>query len=360
MNILKNLPGARLAATAVATLTLSTAFSTAFADARAIDHAPIGVMADHMHKAGEWMVSVRHMQMQMDGNRIGRNKASDAEILQIANSHSGPATLKVVPQDMTMDMTMLGMMYAPSDDITLMVMANYLENQMTATTYAMMGGAKLGTFTTRSEGLGDTTIAALFKVGALPAGENGKWHGSFGISLPTGSIKQADSILTPMNMKMVARLPYAMQLGSGTYDVKPSLTYTADKGSYVYGAQINATLRLDDNSQGYTLGDKASAEAWVMTSFSDQLSGSLRLKAETSGDIDGQDAAIDKPVQSAQTHMYGGERVHLGLGFNVIGHHGWLAGHRFAFEATMPIYEDLNGPQMSQDMNLTLGYQKAW
>jgi hypothetical protein len=344
----------------ILTLALSTPLTFAFAGSRAIDHAPIGVMADHMHKSGEWMVSARQMRMEMKSNKIGRNKVSDSQILQIANMHEGPATLKVVPQNMTMDMTMLGVMFAPSDDITLMMMTNYTQKKMTANTYAMMGNAKLGSFTTRSEGLGDTTIAALFNISALPKGEHGKWHGSFGVSLPTGSLKEVDTILTPMNTNQVARLPYAMQLGSGTYDLKPSLTYTADTGDYVYGGQLNATLRLDDNRQGYALGNEVDAKTWMMKSFSDQFSGSLRLEYRRSGTIDGQDPQIDKPIQSAQTQMYGGSLVNFAIGFNFIGHHGWFSGHRLAFEIQKPVYEDLNGPQMSRDTSFNFGYQKAW
>ena len=38
---------------------------------RAITHAPIGVMGDHMHKQGEMMVSYRIMNMKMSGNLQG-------------------------------------------------------------------------------------------------------------------------------------------------------------------------------------------------------------------------------------------------------------------------------------------------
>ena len=34
---------------------------------RAIDHGPIGVMGDHFHNAGEWMVSARLMRMPCPG-----------------------------------------------------------------------------------------------------------------------------------------------------------------------------------------------------------------------------------------------------------------------------------------------------
>ena len=50
----------------ILTLALSTPLTFAFAGSRAIDHAPIGVMADHMHKSGEWMVSKTKMQAFFD------------------------------------------------------------------------------------------------------------------------------------------------------------------------------------------------------------------------------------------------------------------------------------------------------
>ena len=36
--------------------------------AKAISHAPIAVMADHLHKQGEYMMSYRYMDMSMDGS----------------------------------------------------------------------------------------------------------------------------------------------------------------------------------------------------------------------------------------------------------------------------------------------------
>ena len=91
-------------------------------------HAPIGVMGDHMHKAGEWMLSYRFMRMNMEGNRIGNNSVSPEDIVTtVPNRFFGnpnqPPTLRVVPTQMTMNMHMFGVMYAPSDVITLMAMA---------------------------------------------------------------------------------------------------------------------------------------------------------------------------------------------------------------------------------------------
>ncbi len=45
---------------------------------------------------------------------------------------------------------------------------------------------------------------------------------------------------------------------------------------------------------------------------------------------------------------------------NLAGQRGNLRGLRFAFEAAVPVYQNLNGPQMDTDVILTLGLQYAW
>jgi len=79
------------------------------------DHAPIGVMADHYHHAGEWMFSYRFMRMEMGGNRLGTDDIDpDTIVTTIPNRFFGqpmqPPTLRVVPTQMTTDMHMLGAM----------------------------------------------------------------------------------------------------------------------------------------------------------------------------------------------------------------------------------------------------------
>ena len=85
-------------------------------------NAPIGVMGDHLHPDGEWMVSYRYMFMRMDKNYDGSDSISDAEVLG-----SG---YMVAPTDMDMEMHMLGIMYAPTDWLTLMGMVNLVDLSM--------------------------------------------------------------------------------------------------------------------------------------------------------------------------------------------------------------------------------------
>jgi len=40
-----------------------------------------------------------------------------------------------------------------------------------------------------------------------------------------------------------ARLPYPMQIGSGTFDLYPGLTYTGQRDQAGWGGQVLATIR---------------------------------------------------------------------------------------------------------------------
>jgi len=347
------------------------AMPTAFAHeddpkaAHAMDHAPIGVMTDHRHSQGEWMLSYRYMTMQMDGVRIGTDSVSpDTVATTVPNRFAGtpmqPPTLRVVPDDMGMDMHMVGAMYGLNDRITLMAMANFLTSEMDHTTYmGGMGTTQLGTFTTQSEGIGDTSIAAII---GLDDGTD-RTHQvnlSVGLSLPTGSTTETDQILTPMGMTPTPRLPYAMQLGSGTYDAKVALTASERTGKWGYGGQVATVIRLGDNDQGYSLGNVFEATAWLAYEPQPWLSLSGRLKAKSVGQIDGIDPAIVAPVQTADPDNYGGETLEALFGVNLLGTKGPLTGHRLAAEIGLPLHRDLNGPQLETDLTFTLGWQKAF
>ena len=63
-----------------------------------------------------------------------------------------------------------------------------------------------------------------------------------------------------------------MQLGSGTYDLLPSLTYVQQFENWSYGAQANAVIRLEsENDNGYRLGDVWGATTWVGTNLSEWI-----------------------------------------------------------------------------------------
>ncbi len=326
---------------------------------RADGHAPIGVMGDHLHKKGEFMMSYRFMTMGMKGNQQGTdNISTDTIATTIPNRFFGtpgqPQTVRVVPTEMTMDMHMLGVMYAPTDQITLMGMVNYVEKDMEHVTFqGGVGSTELGRFRTKVRGLSDTRLAALIKLGDS---HRHRWHATLGVSLPTGSNDETDDVLTPMNTRPTLRLPYPMQLGSGTYDVIAGVTYAGNAERWGWGGQWQSDIRLSENDEDYTLGDIQRLGGWVSYLVAPTLSISGRVAYFRRGNIDGMDVRIAAPVQTADPDRQKIRRVDVGVGAN------WVlpgARHRLALEVVAPVRQELDGPQLETDWHVTLGWQIA-
>ncbi len=79
----------------------------------------------------------------------------------------------------------------------------------------------------------------------------------------------------------------------------------------------------------------------------------MRLTARSTGRVDGRDPNIVAPVQTADPSFQGGDRADLGVGINLSGQEGSRRGLRFGGELGIPIYQDLNGPQMEADWSFT-------
>lgn len=317
--------------------------------------APLGVMGDHTHDKGEWMFSYRHMRMEMNGNLRGNDSISPTEIVStLANPHAGPANVRVVPTQMTMQMHMLGAMYGVTDKLTIMAMAMYHKKDMEHLTFAGMSGTtERGRFTTRSSGWGDTSLGGIYK---LYENENHTLNASLGISAPTGSIKEEDTVLTPMGTTPTLRLPYAMQLGSGTWDALPSLTYSGHSKNTGWGLQYKGTIRLEDeNSQNYKLGNQHIVTGWAGYKFTEQFAATANIRGESLGKIKGSDTQITAPVQTANPDNYGGKVVSLGLDLNYRPHIPSLKGIEIGIGISAPAYQDVNGVQMERDWNLNAG-----
>jgi hypothetical protein len=312
----------------------------------AIRHAPLGVMGDHVHNTGEWMFSYRYMRMEMDGNLDGSDSISAAEI---TGTMMNPGPYMVAPLKMTMEMHMLGAMYAPSDTLTIMAMLPLLNKSMDLRSRM---GAK---FTTETDGVGDASLAALLRV-YQTADKSAGVHLNLGVSLPTGSIDERDDTPAMAN----AKLPYGMQLGSGTYDLKPGVTYQAYSAQYNWGAQALATLRSGENDNDYRLGNRYEVSGWLARSWSPALSSGVRLKHSSWADIHGADPDLNPMmVPTADTSAQGGERSELLFSANYLFSAGALKGHRLALEYGVPIYQKLDGPQMEMQNTMSLGWQYA-
>lgn len=308
------------------------------AASRPDSHAPIGVMGDHIHGKGEWMFSYRYMFMNMDGNRDGTDEISTQQVLD---------EYMVSPLDMDMQMHMFGLMYAPTDSLTMMAMLPYIKKAMNHQT--RMGGR----FKTKSEGFGDLKVNGLYRFFEY---YEHKFHLNLGISFPTGSIDEKDD--TPAGEDQ--QLPYPMQLGSGTFDLMPGITYLGGHSLISWGGQVVGTVRLGENDNDYTLGDRINMTSWGAVNLKNWVSLSSRLNWDFWGDIDGADPRLNPDVvPTADPELRGGNRLDLLFGLNFINQAGpeYIRGHRLAFEFGFPVYQDLDGPRLETDWVMTVGWQ---
>jgi len=272
-------------------------------------HAPITVMGDHMHNKGEVMFSYRYMYMNMeDLNRGSENVSFENALSQYM----------VTPTSMPMNMHMLGLMYAPSNKITLVAMANYLSNEMDHIT--RMGGM----FTTESSGFGDLKIGALYKFFNK---NKQQLHGQVGVSIPTGSIDQQDVI--PASAPNEVILPYT-------------------------------TLRTGENDNEYRLGNKYSLTSWLAHNTAKWLSISGRVEVGAIDRIKGANPALNPMmVITADTANSGMTYANAAIGFNLYAFKGSLKNIRLGFEAALPLFQNMNGVQLRTKETLTFGLQYA-
>lgn len=298
-------------------------------------HAPIGVMGDHLMKKDETMLSYRYMSMAMDGNRSGTESVS--------TPLSG---YMVSPLSMDMDMHMFSAMYAPTDKLSVMMTLPY-------TSISMDHRVNMDStnFTTEASGIGDVKLGATYGLFAKPGTD---FLFNFIVNAPTGSIDERDITTGTDDVQ----LPYPMQLGSGTWDFTPGLTYVQTYDNWSWGAQGLYTYRTGENDNGYTLGNKLDATAWLAKKMARSTSLSFRLKVLDWGNIEGSDNTLTlmpSMVPTADPNLRGGRRVDALLGVNFV--MPGFPGLRLALEAGAPVYQKLDGPQLETDFIFTLGGQ---
>jgi len=345
--------------------------STALADAsRAVDHAPIGVMGDHYHKAGEWMLSARYMRMHMSGNQSGNTTLNDSQVIAQDNAPGRmPSKLSVVPDDMDMDMLMLGAMYAPSDRVTLMAMMMASRKDMQLNSYAppaMMGAggsmndaqsssrALIGGFSTSSDDIEAISISGLIRLQESAARRT---HLTLGLQQSLADPNASNTVLTPMGSHLNMRLPYAMQIGDEALRLNLAVTHVYQTGDWILGGQASGKFKL--SAKRWHFGDAQQYTGWVQRSLNHHLSVSGRLTFERASTLQGMDPMIMAPVQTAIPANYGYRQWRLGVGLNAVVPLLPGAPERLGIEIERPFDVDVNGVQMTPKWRITLGVEKS-
>lgn len=329
-------------------------------------NAPAGILFSHvLENAGEFMVGYRYMYGRRAGDTLaGSRPAGD---LFIVNNGCEVRACQLTAE--TMNMHMLNIMYAPTDWMNLMLMPQFMDMNMSLRQLAgappPAADANGGHFHTAgsaghaTSGVGDTGLFSMFRLFRSP---DHQLLLGLGVTAPTGAVN-----ITIEGMEVNRNDPhfgqpllihYGMQLGSGTWDFVPSLTYLGQLDQWAWGAQLNSVVRLQDkNSSGFAFGDEFQATAWGSYSPLDWLSMSLRGIYTVQGSVRGRyngaspnSAPVDFPAN------YGGRFWDLGMGLNATLPSGPLAGNSIGFEWVQPLVTDVNGFQLDREGSLFLNW----
>ena len=306
--------------------------------------APAGIMTDHVHDKGKFGIAYSYMNMAMKGNQSGTSAVSDNQVF---------TNYLVSPGKMNMQMHMLMPMYGITDKLTAMAMINYNVNTMIMNIQPGANPADLPPCCRaaaianenlpskmKSSGLGDTKVYLLYNLlGAC----NQRLVVGAGVSLPTGSISAKGSTNSGSN----SILGYNMQLGTGTYNLLPSLVYTAQLKRFTIGAAFQSNIKLGVNSHNYSWGNEYSFSPWAAYKIASWASVSLRGEAYYMNELYGYDADINQTASSdptANVYNYGSRKViNAFAGVNFFIPKSFLENLHILVEYGMPVYQNLGG-----------------
>lgn len=306
--------------------------------------APAGVMYAHaLPEAGDFMIGYRTMYMRRDGNVVeGSRTPSDAELVARA---CAPEACSAAAESMAHQMHMLDLMVAPTDWLSLMLMPTYVDQEMRL---RALDGGPSDVHSNHDDhatgGVGDTRFGPIF--GLLRRGSQ-RANLALLVSAPTG-----DTSLRFRRDHQTERgfVHYDMQLGSGTWDFVPALTWLGERGRLRFGAQASGVVRMEEEGPtGYSLGDELQTTAWGGARVTDWLDATLRALYTHQGRIHGR---YDRPIVARTPGDLpansGGRFFDLGFGLSVTVPRGAFEGMQLSLEWIQPVADDWSSYQLER------------
>ncbi len=308
--------------------------------------APVGIDTDRTYASGEFSFFYRFSASVFEGLRSGQATVPLAQATDL---------YFLVPIRQERMTHRFGAAWGLNDRVTLELGVPFLVSSVLDQTTA-----DGNLFSTDAGITGDADRFGLGDVeayGHLSVYEEGSYraHATLGVSAPVGTIEESQT--TPLGESLA---PYAMQTGSGTWDLLPGFTFFAMNERASTGFQVSSALRLHDNPRDYNLGQRFQGEVWGAYRATELLSVSGGARAVHSTGIEGADPALNPNLTPlADPTFQGGTRVELPLGLNVLFEEGLLEDHRFGLEASFPVHQDLEGLQLEHEWTVTAGWEYA-
>jgi hypothetical protein len=380
---------------------------------------PLNLCGGGVPETNEFRVTFSAMQMEMEGMRTGMTDVDASRSLNIfdlmgassasphaGHSHTGASSQDAtilqdhinglltgrkymeVPTYMRMSMTHVMFGYSFTDNLYGMLMFVGKKNAMGMKVSPMMVSMYgKSNYEMKSEGMGDTEMILKYRIYANdPLIPTNQMSISFGMSMPTGSINERNSaspfggdpytITTGQNLikanhadinYKLELLPYDMQLGSGTWDPIVGFAYGGSASPWWWGTNLKFIGREYRNARGWAYGDEFQYSAYLMRQLAYDWVAQIQLNGRSWGKIQGEADEVrtglsgrnvqgnpwsDYMMPSWNPNYYGGERVDATVGLQ------WqpIPLHVVELDISAPVYERLNGMQMSGEYTVQLSY----
>jgi len=299
-------------------------------------HPPAGVSAAHTLHVGRFAMGYAYQHTRYKQLRDRRDRISAGQLLATTGYTTAPSALEIEQHDVTL-------MFSPAERVTLMATLPVFRKEL-------VNESAGGRFVTRSSGIGDLKLTAIAQ---FMKHDYEITHVHLELGTPTGSFRESD--LTPSGR---TRLPYPMQLGTGVWHLAPGLSYEGNFWKYTWGGQARTLFRFAKNGSSYRPGNDYRVTGWLGRQWMDGVATSLRLEWQRWENVNGRDDTLDptrSPLEDAMAQK--GERLDLGFGLDL----GipYLESQTLEVEATLPLWEWLDGPQPSFDWRVRAGVRWA-
>jgi hypothetical protein len=333
--------------------------------------APMGVFGADMPAAGKLVLSITPVFANLSGIKMGTRTVSNEYIVTTVPFFLNPRqSVRIVPQNIAVATQIVSLNYGVTKDLSVVLTAGMIEKNLNALAFKGTSGIlPLGRSLPGTTSLADVTLSGVYRI---YQDDIHRIQLFLGFSFPAGSYTATfKDFLLPDGTRRNVRAFYGMQPGTGTFDFLPGVIYAGYLGPWSWGLGYRGRFPLASNSLGYSSdylleyrlrfpfgpnptggyrwGDLHEFNAWGGYTWTPGLTTTFRVNGSTQGPIRGFDPEIRGPAVPANPAFYGGQRVELFGGATIGGKFIGYENATVAVEAGLPVYQNLNGPQIMKN-----------
>jgi hypothetical protein len=282
------------------------------------------------------------------GQLIGSKGVSSQSVVLTTPTYSNPTQLmRVVPQTVPVSLQSAILSYGLTSNFTAIFSASIVQKQLNAQTFlGETSRIPLGLSYTGTKGFSDLTTSGVLKI---YDDQINRIQIVTGFAYPLSSDTQNISLLQSNATYSNERAFYSLQPGSRTFDYLPGASYVGAAFPWSWGLSYRGRIPLSNNSQGWRFGDLHEFNSWVGYNYFPAVTSTIRLSNTLQGRIQGHDPQISGGSVPTDPNFYGGYLTEIFGGITI---DGALIQHKefsIEIESGVPIYQNLNGPQIRKN-----------